>query len=183
MKLRKVILLTSALLLLLKPVKVQAVEMPSVGIGSMIDDITIDQAKWAYAKELGRQEQEIDKDELRLLSSLIYAEAGNQCEAGKQAVGIVVMNRVAHEKFEDTVEDVIYEPGQFRPKDDGNLNKALGMYDNSTLPEECIAAAKYALSGETIVVYNGIEIDMSEYLFFARYWKNKKLTIQDHDFK
>ena len=37
--------------------------------------------------------------ELRLMSTIIYLEAGNQCYAGKQAVGIVVMNRVRSKKF------------------------------------------------------------------------------------
>lgn len=169
-------------LILLKPTKVYAYELdaPNIGIVNMIEEITIDQAQWAYAKKLG---EELQSDELRLMSSLIWCEAGNQCEAGKQAVGIVVMNRVDDASFASTVEDVIYEPGQFRPKDDGRLNQALKMYDNRELPQECIDAAKYALSGETIVTYNGMTIDMSEYLYFARNWQNEKIRIQDHDFK
>ena len=154
---------------------------PSVGIQTMIDDITEDQAKWAYAEELGKQ---LQSEEVRLMSAIIYCEAGNQCEAGRQAVGIVVMNRVADEaNFGSTVEEVIYYPGQFRPKDDGGLNKALNMYDNGTLPFECVEAALYALSGETTVTYNEKEIDMSEIYYFARSLNNPKVEIQDHDFK
>jgi hypothetical protein len=93
------------------------------------------------------------------------------------------MNRVDDASFEDTVEDVIYEKGQFRPKTDGRLNQALKMYDEGTLPWDCISAGLYALSGETTVVYNGQEIDMSEYLYFATHWADARLTIQDHDFK
>ena len=151
----------------------------SVGISTMVDEITEDQAKWAYAKYLGEL---LQQDEIRLLSAIIWCEAGNQCEAGKQAVGIVVMNRVASDTFEDDVESVIYEKGQFRPRTDGTLNKALAMYDEGELPQECIDAALYAYNGNTTVIYNGMEIDMNPYLYFARYWKNAKLTIQDHDF-
>lgn len=155
--------------------------LPQVGIQEMISDITEDQAKWAYAKELNER---IDQEELRLLSALIWCEAGNQCEAGKQAVGIVVMNRVADEaNFGSSVEEVIYYPGQFRPKDDGGLNKALKMYDNGEIPYECTLAAKYALLGNDTVNYNGQEIDMSEIYYFARKLSNPIIEIQDHDFK
>ena len=173
-------------LLLIQPIKAQAQEidgvfMPSVGIVEIVDGVTEDQARWAYSYEVGKQ-LELE-DDIRLMSSLIWCEAGNQCEAGKQAVGIVVMNRVDDASFASTVEDVIYEKGQFRPKTDGRLNKALKMYDNGELPQECIDAANYALSGETTVVYNEQEIDMSPYLYFARNWSNEKIRIQDHDFK
>lgn len=155
--------------------------LPQVGISEMISDITEDQAKWAYAKELGER---IDREELRLMSAIIWCEAGNQCEAGKQAVGIVVMNRVADEaNFGSTVEEVIYYPGQFRPKDDGQLNKALKMYDIGTLPQECIEAATFALMGNKTVTYNGQEIDMSELYYFARNLSNETIRIEDHDFK
>lgn len=152
----------------------------SVGISAMVDEITEDQAKWAYAKYLGEL---LQQDEIRLLSAIIWCEAGNQCEAGKQAVGIVVMNRVANENFEDDIESVIFEEGQFRPKTDGRLNKALAMYDRGELPQECVQAAIYAYNRNTTVVYNGVEIDMTPYLYFATYWSDKKITIQDHDFK
>lgn len=183
---KRIVTIIATSLLLLQPLQVQAQEidgvfMPSVGVVEVVDEVTEDQARWAYSYEVGRQ-LELEED-VRLMSSLIWCEAGNQCEAGKQAVGIVVMNRIDDASFASTVEDVIYEKGQFRPKTDGRLNKALQMYDNGELPQECIDAANYALSGETIVVYNGQEIDMSPYLYFARNWSNEKLRIQDHDFK
>lgn len=129
-------------------------------------------------------ENQIDKDELRHMSAIIFAEAGNQCQAGQQAVGIVIMERVKCEKyFKDDVISVIYEPGQFTPVKNGHLNKALKKYDSGKLPESCIEAAKYALNGNTIVNYNGKKYDLKGYLFFGRYIKNRKLVIQDHDFK
>ena len=118
------------------------------------------------------------------MSAIIFAEAGNQCEAGQQAVGIVIMERVRCENyFEDDVVSVIYEPGQFSPVRNGTLDKALARYDNGTLPESCIEAAKYALNGNTIVNYNNTEYDLQGYLFFSRYVKNCRLQIQDHQFK
>lgn len=130
------------------------------------------------------EEVEIDATELRYLSALIHAEAGNQCKAGKQAVGIIVMERVEYEDyFEDNVIDVIYEKGQFKPVENGSLNKSLKLYDEGNLPVACIRAAEYALLGHTEVVYNNTTYDLDGFLFFSRYVKDKRLVIQDHQFK
>jgi hypothetical protein len=136
-------------------------------------------------EEINKQkETKIKEEELRHLSAIIYAEAGNQCMAGQQAVGIVVMERVKCEEFfEDDVISVIYEPRQFSPVKSGNFKKALKKYDRGELPESCIEAAKYALMGNTVVNYNGKDYDLKGYLFFSRYIKDRRLVIQDHHFK
>lgn len=187
---RIVTIIVTLLLFLINPMETQAqtihgVFMPKVGISKMVSRITVDQAKWAYAKEFSKQmaKQAASQKELRLMSAIIWCEAGNQCEAGKQAVGIVVMNRVDSTDFANTIEGVIYEKGQFSPKDDGRLNIALRMYDQGEIPEECIAAAKWCLENNKVVIYNGIKIDMSEIYFFARSLKNPKIIIQDHSFR
>jgi len=154
--------------------------LPQVGVSAIIDSITEDQAKIAYAEYLDNL---LKQEEIRLMSSIIYCEAGNQCEAGKQAVGIVVMNRVASNDFKNDIQSVIYEPNQFSPVTDGSLVKALAMYDEGGLPQECIDAALYCLDNNKTVIYNGIEIDMSPYLFFSRNLKNERITIQDHEFR
>ena len=136
-------------------------------------------------EEINKQkESKIKEEELRHLSAIIYAEAGNQCMAGQQAVGIIVMERVKCEQFfEDDVISVIYEPRQFSPVKSGNFAKALKKYDRGELPEFCIEAAKYALMGNTVVNYNGKDYDLKGYLFFSRYIKDRRLVIQDHHFK
>lgn len=125
----------------------------------------------------------ISADDLRYMSAIIWAEAGNQCEAGQQAVGIVVMNRVASETYKDTVYGVINEPYQFSPIKNGSFAKALSRYDNGDMPECVIDAAKYALHGNTVVNYNGTTYDLDGYLYFSRWVNNAKLIIQDHMFK
>lgn len=125
----------------------------------------------------------ISADDLRYMSAIIWAEAGNQCEAGQQAVGIVVMNRVASEIYKDTVYGVINEPYQFSPVKNGSFAKALSRYDSGSMPECVIDAAKYALQGNTVVNYNGTTYDLNGYLYFSRWVSNAKLTIQDHMFK
>ena len=58
------------------------------------------------------EDSKIDAKELRYMSAIIFAEAGNQCEAGQQAVGIIVMERVRCENyFEDESCDVCYGCG------------------------------------------------------------------------
>ena len=142
-----------------------------------------------YFEKLEEQKKEQEQikfkeEELRHLSAIIWAEAGNQCIAGQQAVGIVVMERVKCEQFfEDDVISVIYEPRQFSPVKSGNFAKALKKYDRGELPESCIEAAKYALMGNTVVNYNGKDYDLKGYLFFSRYIKDRRLVIQDHHFK
>lgn len=155
-------------------------DLPIAGF-TTLTEFTEEEALAAYTEKI---EEEIAAQELKLMSSIIYCEAGNQCEAGKQAVGIVVMNRVEDEaNFGSTVEEVIYWPGQFRPRYDKGLNKAFRMYDNGELPEECIEAARYALVGNKTVVYKGEEIDMSSYYYFARHWSKASIRIEDHDFR
>ncbi|HEX6971382.1 MAG TPA: cell wall hydrolase [Limnochordia bacterium] len=54
-----------------------------------------------------------ESDDLHLLARLITAEAGGEPFLGQVAVGAVVLNRVASEAFPDTIEAVIFQPGQF----------------------------------------------------------------------
>jgi len=128
------------------------------------------------------QEQSYTDSDLRLMSAIIWAEAGNQCTGGMQAVGIVVMNRVESDVFPNSVHDVIYQKSQFSPTMNGMYNTALSKYDAGELPDEVIAAARYALFGNKVIAYNGISYDMSSYLFFSRYRADCRLQIQDHQF-
>lgn len=131
-------------------------------------------------------ELEYTEEDLRLMASIIYCEAGNQCAAGKEAVGIVVMNRVDSSLFPGTIKEVLYQKGQFSPICDNDaafFNKALRMYDREEIPESCIIAARAALEHEKYVIYEDEILDMSECLFFSRYVKGCLYEIQDHDFK
>lgn len=127
--------------------------------------------------------QKYSEKDLRLLSAIIFCEAGNQCYAGQKAVGIVVMNRVKSDKFPNTVEDVLYQSGQFTPAHTGFLSSSLSEYDSSKLPSKCIKAAKEVLEGSRSVTLNGKTVDMSSYLFFSRYVSGCRLVIEDHQFK
>ncbi len=86
----------------------------------------------------------VDPAELALLAKLVQVEAGNESYEGKLAVASVVMNRVNSDDFPDTLKDVIYARNQFPPATNGLLDKAKAS-------EDCIKAAKAALSGENNV--------------------------------
>ena len=57
---------------------------------------------------MGYTEEEID-----LMASIVYLEAGNQDMLGKQLVADVILNRVDSLDFPNTVHEVIYQKGQF----------------------------------------------------------------------
>ena len=58
-------------------------------------------------------ETDLTDAEIELLACLVQAEAGNQDQVGKRLVVDVVLNRVYSEDFPNTIDEVIYEKGQF----------------------------------------------------------------------
>lgn len=55
------------------------------------------------------------ENDLYVLSHIISAEAGNCSEEMMISVGSVVLNRVADDRFPDTIEEVVFAPGQYSP--------------------------------------------------------------------
>ena len=71
------------------------------------------------------------QEEIDLLAVLVYAEAGNQPDEGKEAVANVVLNRVDSETFPNSVLDVVFQRNQFTTTFDGALEKAWSKVDKS----------------------------------------------------
>lgn len=69
-------------------------------------------------------EEEILLGEMELLAQLVEAEAGNQDFEGKCLVVDVVLNRVESDDFPNTIEEVIFDPGQFSVITNGAFDKA-----------------------------------------------------------
>lgn len=87
---------------------------------------------------------QLDYDELFLLSKLITWEAGSSwlTEELRLGVGEVALNRVASPEFPDTLEEVIYQDGQYAGTDTYDFRVAL-------LPSRpCAEAALRLLLGE-----------------------------------
>lgn len=74
-----------------------------------------------------------------LLARAINGEARGEPYTGQVAVGAVIMNRVQHASFPNTIAGVIYQPGAFTAVDDGQIH--------ATMSESCIRAARDALNG------------------------------------
>lgn len=79
-------------------------------------------------------------EEIRLIARVIEGEAANEPYKGKVAVGAVVLNRVKHDKFPDSVRGVIYQPRAFCVVANGLINR--------TPAEDSLQAARAAVSGE-----------------------------------
>ena len=77
--------------------------------------------------------------DVALLARLISAEARGEPYIGQVAVGAVVLNRMKHPSFPNTMSGVIYQPGAFSCIADGQFNEPVA--------ESCYRAAREALAG------------------------------------
>ena len=61
--------------------------------------------------------------DIQLLARAINGEARGEGYEGQVAVGAVILNRVKHPSFPNTIAGVIYEPGAFSCLKDGQVNE------------------------------------------------------------
>lgn len=76
---------------------------------------------------------------LNLLARLVYGEARGEPYLGQVAVAAVVLNRVAHASFPNTISGVIYQSGAFDAVADGQIDLAPDA--------QAVRAAQDALNG------------------------------------
>ncbi|MDD6012601.1 MAG: spore cortex-lytic enzyme [Oscillospiraceae bacterium] len=91
------------------------------------------------------------QSDINLLAKLIAAEARGESYTGQVAVGAVVLNRVGHSSFPDSIAGVIYQRGAFSCVNDSNWS----VYPNSTslkAARDCING--WDPSGGAIYYYN-----------------------------
>jgi N-acetylmuramoyl-L-alanine amidase len=74
-----------------------------------------------------------------LIARVISGEARGESYTGKVAVGAVVLNRVKHSSFPNTVSGVVYQSGAFTCVSDGQINV--------TPDTDCYNAAQDAING------------------------------------
>lgn len=77
--------------------------------------------------------------EVALLARLISGEARGEPYAGQVAVGAVVLNRMKHPSFPNTMSGVIYQSGAFTCVSDGQFDQPVA--------DSCYQAARDALNG------------------------------------
>ncbi len=79
--------------------------------------------------------------DVQLLARAINGEARGEPYEGQVAVGAVILNRVKHPSFPNTIAGVIYQPGAFTAVADGQINVPID--ENSSV----VKAAQDALNG------------------------------------
>ena len=80
-----------------------------------------------------------DSGDLNLLARLISAEARGEPYSGQVAVGAVILNRVKHPSFPNTISGVVYQSGAFTCITDGQFNEPVS--------ESAYRAARDCLNG------------------------------------
>ena len=79
--------------------------------------------------------------DVQLLARAINGEARGETYEGQVAVGAVILNRVKHSSFPNSIAGVIYQPGAFTAVSDGQIN--VPIKEGSTV----LKAAQDALNG------------------------------------
>ena len=89
---------------------------------------------------------ELNNNEYNVLLRIVQAEAGGEDITGKMLVANVIMNRVNHKRFPNTVTEVVYQKNpngkaQFSPTVDGRI-------DSVSVSQETVDAVERVLCGE-----------------------------------
>jgi N-acetylmuramoyl-L-alanine amidase len=78
-------------------------------------------------------------NDVNLLARVISAESRGEPYEGQVAVGAVILNRIQHPSFPNTLAGVVYQPGAFSCMDDGGINAAVA--------DSAYKAARDAING------------------------------------
>lgn len=112
---------------------------------------------------VGSVETEAEKpysdDDLFYLSHIVQAEAGYCSREMMECVASVVINRVNDDRFPDSVQEVIEQPGQYSPMTNGTFwneptEEAIDVAEDiltegSILPEDVVWQANFAQGSGT----------------------------------
>lgn len=89
----------------------------------------------------------------QLLARAVNGEARGEPYEGQVAVAAVILNRVNHSSFPNTISGVIYQPGAFTAVSDGQINVPID--ENSTVYKACSDALNgWDPTGGAIYYYN-----------------------------
>ena len=91
--------------------------------------------------------------EIDLLARTISAEARGEPYEGQVAVGAVILNRVEHPSFPNTIAGVVYQSGAFSCMDDGQFNQPISDTSRKAAVD---AVNGWDPSGGAIYYYNPV---------------------------
>ncbi len=78
---------------------------------------------------------QMSSSDTQLLARAVNGEARGEPYEGQVAVAAVILNRVKHSSFPNTISGVIYQPGAFTAVSDGQINVPIS--ENSTVYKAC----------------------------------------------
>lgn len=109
----------------------------------------------------GGGQGQYSSSDIDLLARIISAESRGEPYSGQVAVGAVILNRITHPSFPNTLAGVIYQPGAFSCLNDGGIN--------APVDDSAYKAARDAIngtdpSGGAIYYYNP-EKSTSKWIF------------------
>lgn len=87
-------------------------------------------------------------EDIRILATTVYYEAGGTTDQLREYVAQVVLNRVASSRFPNTVKAVITQPGQYAGKYATAESAQAAQRANSNTYNTCVGAAKRAMMGK-----------------------------------
>lgn len=93
------------------------------------------------------------QSDIQLLARAVNGEARGEPYEGQVAVAAVILNRVKHSSFPNTIAGVIYQQGAFTAVSDGQINAPIS--ENSTVYKACNDAINgWDPSGGAIYYFN-----------------------------
>lgn len=117
------------------------------------------------------EKMENSPGDLMILAQLCQAEAGNQGIDGMRLVADVVLNRVDSHKFPNTIEEVIYDPGQFGVITDGAFERAgKHIREDSYLAAEMEYFAEERLDSGVLYFNNSPECSGTNHVKIGGHW-------------
>ena len=92
-------------------------------------------------------------NDVQILARCVNGEARGEEYTGQVAVAAVILNRVDHSSFPNTIAGLIYQPGAFTAVSDGQIDVPIDP--NSTVYKACMDAMNgWDPSGGAIYYYN-----------------------------
>lgn len=117
----------------------EAVKKYQKRFGLKVDGIAGDQTLSYMGIKVQGSASSSGSGDVALLARLISAEARGEPYVGQVAVGAVVLNRMEHPSFPNTMSGVIYQSGAFTCIDDGQFNEPVA--------DSAYKAARDAMNG------------------------------------
>lgn len=123
----------------------------TIAVLSAITVLTLTALKFVPTRSVAETPR--SASDIQLLARCVNGEARGEIYEGQVAVAAVILNRVRHPSFPNTISGVIYQPGAFTAVSDGQINEPIE--EHSTVYKACEDAMNgWDPSGGAIYYFN-----------------------------